>query len=52
MKNFYNRFAVLEANKTEIENTVDLLIDMYEKGGKLLICGNGGSAADSDILLC
>ncbi len=51
MKNFYNRFAVLEANKNEIESSVDMLIQMYEKGGKLLICGNGGSAADSDHIV-
>ncbi len=51
MKNFYNRFAVLEASKNQIESSVDMLIQMYEKGGKLLICGNGGSAADSDHIV-
>lgn len=30
-----------------ILKTVDLMISCYKNGGKLLICGNGGSAADS-----
>jgi D-sedoheptulose 7-phosphate isomerase len=29
-----------------ILRAVDLLIGMYKKGNKLLLCGNGGSAAD------
>ena len=31
-----------------IETARDLLIDTYREGGKLLLCGNGGSAADCD----
>ncbi|NOY61494.1 MAG: D-sedoheptulose 7-phosphate isomerase [Calditrichaeota bacterium] len=30
-----------------ILKTVDLMISCYKNSGKLLICGNGGSAADS-----
>ena len=30
-----------------ILETVELMISCYKNGGKLLICGNGGSAADS-----
>lgn len=51
MKDFYNRFEVLESCKNEIEETAELLIKMYENGGKLLICGNGGSCADSDHIV-
>jgi len=29
-----------------INSAVDLLVDTYKKGNKLLLCGNGGSAAD------
>jgi len=29
-----------------INSAVDLLINTYKKGNKLLLCGNGGSAAD------
>ena len=31
-----------------IESARDLLTDTYRAGGKLLLCGNGGSAADCD----
>jgi len=31
----------------EILSAVDLLVDCYKNGKKLLLCGNGGSAADS-----
>lgn len=34
-----------------IEKAADALIHCYEKGGKVLICGNGGSAADADHLV-
>ena len=30
----------------DINSAVDLLVDTYKKGNKLLLCGNGGSAAD------
>lgn len=32
---------------SEIEKSANLIIDAFKKGKKLLICGNGGSAADS-----
>ena len=31
----------------QLDQTVTLLVETFRKGGKLLICGNGGSAADS-----
>ncbi len=34
--------------RDSIESARDLLIDTYRGGGKLLLCGNGGSAADCD----
>lgn len=30
---------------------VDLMVESFEKGGKLLICGNGGSGADAAHIL-
>jgi len=36
----------LRANSSEIERASDLLIDTLKQGGKILLCGNGGSAAD------
>ena len=41
------RFPVLGVCKNEIAEAIAILIDCYQKGGKLLVCGNGGSAADS-----
>jgi D-sedoheptulose 7-phosphate isomerase len=31
----------------EIESMANLIIDAYKKGGKVVLCGNGGSAADA-----
>ena len=33
-----------------IENVVDIITDTFEKGNKVLFCGNGGSAADAQHL--
>ena len=42
------RYPVLEGIKGDIERAVNEIIDCYEKGGKVLLCGNGGSAADCE----
>ena len=34
-------------NNFLIEKSADVIVDSFKKGGKLLIAGNGGSAADS-----
>lgn len=41
----------LEPCKHEIESAYLLLEACYCQGGKLLVCGNGGSAADSDHIV-
>jgi len=33
-----------------IEECADLIFETFQKGGKVLICGNGGSAADAQHL--
>ena len=38
----------LTACRDAVESARDLLTDTYRAGGKLLLCGNGGSAADCD----
>ncbi len=38
----------LAACSSDIEAARELLIDTYRAGGKLLLCGNGGSSADCD----
>ena len=46
-----NRYPLLNVCKEEIEKAKDLMIETYEKGGKTLVCGNGGSAADSEHIV-
>ena len=43
-----SRYPVLESCGNDIQRAVELLSESYRNGGKLLICGNGGSAADAD----
>ena len=42
------RYPVLESCKNDIIAAFDLLDDVYSKERKMLICGNGGSAADAE----
>ena len=41
------RYPQLESCLPDIEKCVDALVTSYKNGGKLLICGNGGSSSDS-----
>lgn len=42
------RFPPLEVCRADIEAIHACLHDLFRSGGKLLLCGNGGSAADAD----
>lgn len=42
------RYPNLSVCEDSIRKATEILIDSYKKGGKLLVAGNGGSAADSD----
>ena len=46
-----NRYPSLCECKNEITKAADTLIDCYKGGNKLLVCGNGGSCADSDHIV-
>lgn len=52
MKNYVDelnrRYPVLTDSKKEILNAYQMMQICYQDGGKLLIAGNGGSAADSE----
>lgn len=39
--------AILATQTNVIEGCADLLLKTFQNGGKLLLCGNGGSAADA-----
>lgn len=41
------RYPNIQCCKNEILRAVSTLVECYRSGGKLLVCGNGGSAADS-----
>lgn len=45
------RYPILEKNREEITKTYELLEECFAAGGKLLIAGNGGSAADSEHIV-
>ena len=40
------RYPVLQKCENEIYTAYEMTVETYENGGKLLCCGNGGSAAD------
>ncbi|MCK5812279.1 MAG: SIS domain-containing protein [Clostridiales bacterium] len=41
----------LEICRNEIVNAYEAILACYKKGGTLLVCGNGGSAADSEHIV-
>ena len=51
MENLLKRYPELIHCKQAIEDALKLIIDTYKKGGKVLVCGNGGSAADSEHIV-
>ena len=44
------RYPALSDLRSRISDAAEMIIGCYNKGGKLLICGNGGSSADADHL--
>ena len=48
MNELLERYPQLGICKNGIAKAVEKIVACYENGGKVLICGNGGSCADSD----
>ena len=46
--NLQNRYPELSCVTEKVREAVDMIIESYRAGGKVLLCGNGGSAADSE----
>ena len=46
-----NRYPNLIVCKDSVIKSYELLEESYSKGGKLLVCGNGGSASDSEHIV-
>ena len=43
-----NNYPSLSEVKSDIESAIHTLVNAFRNGNKLLVCGNGGSAADSE----
>ena len=48
MENLTDRFPQLKACAGSISGAYRLIKDCYDNGGKVLLCGNGGSCADAE----
>ena len=51
IKDLEARYPRLEKSRETILRSAELLIKSVEAGGKILICGNGGSSADADHIV-
>lgn len=51
MTDLLEKYPTLSKCKTDIEKALELICETYKKGGKVLVCGNGGSCADSDHIV-
>jgi phosphoheptose isomerase len=48
---FFDRYSSLVSCKSSIRDACEALINCYRKGGKVLACGNGGSASDAEHIV-
>lgn len=51
LSSLISRYPVLDSCKHDLAQAVAVLITVYESNGKLLVCGNGGSASDSEHIV-
>jgi len=51
MENLIKRYPVLEECRESLKEALDAMIETYRNGGKILLCGNGGSCADCDHIV-
>lgn len=51
MEELLERYPVLRACEREIAEALELLTETYRKGGKVLVCGNGGSCSDAEHIV-
>lgn len=47
----FSRYPQLDSCKAEYKSAYDILLNCYKNGGKVLVAGNGGSAADSEHIV-
>lgn len=51
LKFMTDRYPALEGLSGDVKEAFEILRTSYENGGKLLVCGNGGSASDSEHIV-
>ena len=51
MDNIFKRYSELNCCENDIEKGLNLIIETYKNNGKVLVCGNGGSASDSEHIV-
>ena len=51
LKDLLKRYPKLIECEEQIKDALELIRDTYKKGGKVLVCGNGGSASDSEHIV-
>ena len=51
MDDLLNSYPDIKSCKDDILKAFNLLKESYQTGGKVLVCGNGGSAADSEHIV-
>jgi phosphoheptose isomerase len=49
--NLIERHPILHQIKNSIGEAAEMIIQCYSGGGKILVCGNGGSSSDSDHIV-
>lgn len=47
----FETYPQLTGCKDDIISAFEMIADCYKNGGKILVCGNGGSAADSEHIV-
>ena len=47
----YERYPMLSDCKSDIDAFLSMMLETYKSGGKILLCGNGGSCADCDHIV-
>ncbi len=50
-EDLFLNYPVLVQCKNEIDKAFSLMVECYSNNGKMLVCGNGGSAADSEHIV-
>ena len=51
LEELLTRYPVLSICKEEIQLAGKMMLETYHAGGKILVCGNGGSCSDSDHIV-